>query len=421
MKRYFILLILIFSAQSYAQNPADRDPSFNPFVMPIAQHVNNFEVRKLAFQADQKLLILAENRFFRRIGNDLDTSFNTGIFAGYTGVVNDFVIQPDGKIIAVGGFTSYNGTTAMKIARINTDGSIDPSFVIPGDGFGGEIRQVNLQPDGKILVSGYFGTLDYVDVQSFVRLNSDGSRDQTFTPAVDLGGVNKIFLQPDGKILVAMQTIIQSSNPLNRFLRLNSDGSIDTSFSEGNTGTGDIQAFKCQTDGKIVIVGNFTTYNSTSCGGSVRLNMNGTIDDTYIVSAGVGIDEYITDIIFHPDGKMTLLGRFSSFANTPCFGIVRLNTDGSKDLSFDTSNGIAFTDYNCVVRSGVLQPNGKMVIGGYFYYYNALPGKHLARINSDGTKDETFTNFTKGFDSVTSAIIQQPDGKNDHRRQFWQL
>jgi uncharacterized delta-60 repeat protein len=83
----------------------------------------------------------------------LDASFNPGTGADHW--VNSIALQPDGKILIGGYFDTYNGTTRNRIARLNTDGSLDASFN-PGTGANDGVRSIALQPDGKILIGGLF-------------------------------------------------------------------------------------------------------------------------------------------------------------------------------------------------------------------------------------------------------------------------
>src|SRR5690606_36054965 len=104
----------------------------------------------------------------------LDESFQIG--TGASDVVNGIVLQSDGKIIIGGNFNNYNGNNRNKIVRLNNDGSIDSDFSI-GYGFNGEVLSLNLQPDGKVLVTGYFSGYNNAVRYRIARLNASGTLD----------------------------------------------------------------------------------------------------------------------------------------------------------------------------------------------------------------------------------------------------
>ena len=102
----------------------------------------------------------------------LDTTFDPG--SGFTGGAGSMALQPDGKVIVSGAFTAFNGTTRNRIARINADGSLDAGYAV-GTGFNDRTVDLALQPDGKVLVSGRFTSFNGVPRDLVVRLNVNGS------------------------------------------------------------------------------------------------------------------------------------------------------------------------------------------------------------------------------------------------------
>jgi uncharacterized delta-60 repeat protein len=222
----------------------------------------------------------------------IDTSFNTT-----TGFVNDedvqdMILQPDGKLIVLGRFTSYKGVSINRIVRLNSDASIDPTFQTSGAtfGFNGNISRncTVLQSDGKVIVGGAFTTYSGVTRNRIIRLNSDGTIDNTFTIGSGFNSdVTCVALQSDGKILVGgsfgTYSGITSSD---RIIRLNSNGTKDTTFTASTNST--VTSITIQNDGKILIGGgSITQVNSVNVNQVCRLNTNGSIDNTF--SAGTGI------------------------------------------------------------------------------------------------------------------------------------
>lgn len=110
---------------------------------------------------------------------DLDLSFNAdevGNIFGANGRVEQLIVQDDGKIIVGGFFSEINGVLRNRIARLNEDGSLDDSFN-PGVGVGGTLYSMAIQPDGKILIGGIFGSYGGVSINNFARINPDGTLD----------------------------------------------------------------------------------------------------------------------------------------------------------------------------------------------------------------------------------------------------
>ena len=149
-------------------------------------------------------------------------------------------LQPDGKILVGGVFTSYSGVTRNGIIRLNTGGTIDNTFN-SGDGFNSNVYSITLQPDGKILVGGFFSSYNGVTNDYIVRLNSNGTIDNTFITGSTNGfnsSVTSIILQPDGKILVSGEFNTYSGVTYNGIIRFTSFTNTEVELDmiiDGNT------------------------------------------------------------------------------------------------------------------------------------------------------------------------------------------
>ena len=200
--------------------------------------------------------------------------------------MNTFAIQPDGKIVVGGNFTSYNGNDQNYITRLNSDGSRDTSFTV-GTGFDSGVNAFAIQPDGKIVVGGYFTSYNGTSQNYITRLNSDGTRDTSFTIGTGFNsGVDAFAIQSDGKILVGGFFTSYNGTSQNRITRLNSDGTRDTSFTVGTGFDSGVNAFVIQPDGKIVVGGRFTSYNGTAQNRITRLNSDGSRDTSFTIGTG---------------------------------------------------------------------------------------------------------------------------------------
>jgi uncharacterized delta-60 repeat protein len=332
-------------------------------------------------------------------------------------------LQPDGKILAGGGFTSYSGVTRNGIVRLNPNGTIDNTFNI-GTGFtnGRTVWSIALQPDGKILVGGSFSTYSGVTCNRIIRLNTGGTIDNTFnigtgfsggtgSLSISSGTVSTIALQPDGKILVGGDFASYSGVTRNGIIRLNTGGTIDNTFNIGSGFGGFLYSIALQPDGKILAAGGFSTYSGVTSGHIIRLNTGGTIDNTFdtgtFTTPFSGFNSFVRTITLQPDGKILAAGNFTTYSGVTSNNIIRLNTGGTIDNTFNVSSG--FSGFNDVYSIAV-QPDGKILAGGDFTSYNGVVYNGIIRLNGDATIDATF-NIGTGFSTGSNILKLQPDGK----------
>ena len=334
----------------------------------------------------------------------LDTSLVTG--SGFNSIVNNITIQPDGKILICGAFTSYNGVTSNRIIRLNSDGSIDSGFVIgTGFGFGGSgPKTISLQSDGKIIVGGPFTTYSGVTSNRIIRLNSDGSIDNTFNVG---SGFNDGFdlittLQSDGKILVGGFFTTYSGVTSTRIIRLNSDGSIDNTFNVGTGFNNGVENIKVNPDGKIIVGGFFTTYSGVTSNRIIRLNSDGSIDNTFNV--GSGFNNTVRNVHTQSDGKVLVVGAFTSYQGITANRVIRLNNNGSIDNTFVIGSG-----FDSDPETIKILPDNRIIIAGNFNYYNTTNASRILKTNQDGYIDTPY--YTNSFDNSVSFIELQEDQK----------
>jgi uncharacterized delta-60 repeat protein len=313
--------------------------------------------------------------------------------AGANLVVYITKTQSDGRILVGGGFTSFNNIIVNCLIRLNSDGSLDNSFTT-GTGFSHSVSYIAIQSDGKILVGGSFTTFNGTTVGRIVRLNSDGTLDTTFTTNTGTGFngvVEAIEIQSDGKIVVGGQFTTFNGTTVNYLTRLNSNGSLDTDFDTA-TGAGFnyiVSAIKIQSDGKIVVGGYFTTFDGTTTRYLTRLNSGGSLDTDFVAAAGTGFINTVFVIQIQSDGKILVGGGITSFNGTTVNRIARLNSDGSLDTAFTTNAGTGFTATLGVYDMGI-QSDGKIVVGGNFTAFNDTTANNLVRLNSNGSLDTSF-------------------------------
>ncbi len=327
---------------------------------------------------------------------------------------------------------SVSTSTPKQTGLTFTAGTVDFNFP-NGDGYGFDknVHDVKIQPDGKIIVIGDFDHYDYSGVTYtspyICRLNADGTFDSTFD-ATDGGvGFNNtiitVHLQTDGKIVVGgdFTTYDRSGvvNTANYIARLNPDGSFDTTYDVGTGFNGSVYKIEVQSDGKTVIGGDFTTFNGFSYNRIIRLSVDGYIDNSFVVSDGFndGIAGYVNEVIQQPDGKLLIGGSFDNYNGSSYYNIIRLNTNGSIDTTFDVGNG-----FNDEVTSIALQSDGNIIVGGYFNTFNGntLYNGRIVKISPLGL---LHTRFGYGLDAgVATIAIQSDDGYllcQPNNRIFW--
>lgn len=301
-------------------------------------------------------------------------------------------LQNDGKILIGGKFTHYDGYVRNCIARINQDGSIDPTFD-PGTGSGSlnDVMDIQIQPDGKILVAGKFWTFNGYNYSGLVRLNPDGSMDNSFVNDTGIYHflINSISLQSDGKIIAGGDFAYVGTTNV-RIVRFNTDGSVDPTFNpNANSSATNINRVLVQPDGKILIAGLFSSLNGNqNIKNITRVDANGVVDATFNPGANPG--GMIYDIHLDANGKIVVVGFFTTWNNSPANRIVRLNANGSFDSSFNSGGG-ANNSIFCVTN----QSDGKYLIGGAYGQYDNVSRKAFARLNGNGTNDILDNEFTQ--------------------------
>jgi uncharacterized delta-60 repeat protein len=374
---------------------------------------------------------------------DLDTSFDsdgkvTTDIGGSDDRARSVAIQSDGKIVAAG-YSNNGSNYDFTLARYNTDGTLDTNFDSDGKvttaiGSGTEQAfSVAIQSDGKIVAAGYSNNGSNDDF-ALVRYNTDGSLDTSFDGdgkvITAIGGAAdyavSVAIQSDGKIVAAGYSN-NGSNFDFALVRYNTNGTLDTSFdSDGKvttaiSGSNDIaHSVAIQTDGKIVVAGE-SGNGSNANFALVRYNTNGTLDTNFDsdgkVTTAIGSSGDIArSLAIQSDGKIAVAGSSFNGSNED-FALVRYNTDGTLDTSFD-SDGKVTTDIgsdNDFAYSVALQSDGKIVVAGHSDN-GSNEDFALVRYNTDGTLDTSFDSdgkVTTGIGSEDDAfsVAIQSDGK----------
>jgi uncharacterized delta-60 repeat protein len=428
------------------------------FVAPVL----NGYAKTLAVQADGNILVGGSFTLvtptktwtnlirLNSVDGSLDASYNSG-GSGPNGGVDALALASAGQVYIAGWFSSYDGTNRYALARLNADGSLDPGFAptLPS-----EVRALGVQSDGRLLIGGYFTTVNGTARNRLARLNTDGTLDATFDPGSGANdGIYALALATGGKIYAGGYLSTYSGTAVGRYVRLNANGSLDATFDTSGYSGNEIESMAVQSDGKVLLGGSFWQLHGTACNNLARLNADGTLDASLapsmngsVLSVAVAADGrmlaggYFTSVgsvarqllarfnadgtldsgvnpvvrqagnvqsmVAVPGGKLVIAGDFVTVNGTARNNLARLAADGTVDPSFNPGSGPS-GNLTQVLRQG----DGKLVIAGYFGFYNGVPRYQLARINADGSLDPTFDASQGGLNGSVAALGLLPGGR----------
>ena len=382
---------------------------------------------------------------------DLDTAYGDGgtVTTPNPGdgfdVAYSVAAQPDGKVVAAG-YTFNGNDTDFALTRYTASGALDASFgdggVVTTDvrlvtsGFGGGFdyaRAVALQPDGKILVAGHgFGenSTDFV----LARYTTSGALDASFgdggVVTTDFAGSTDnawaVAVQPDGRIVLAGHAYTGDSYDL-ALARYDASGALDLSFGDGGRTTTDFGGqtylafdMTLQEDGRIVVAGRTEDTSFMSDFALARYSASGALDTAFgtggLVTTNFAGRDGATDVAVQPDGRIVVAG-WGTDGND--FALARYDASGALDLSFGDSGRVVtdFAGSSDEALAMTLQPDGRIVAGGYAFSASGSLDFALARYTASGALDTSFgdgglatTDFGDGTDWVLS-LEAQPDGR----------
>lgn len=334
----------------------------------------------------------------------LDLSFDPGI--GADSSVRKVIQLADGKIIIGGYVRNYNGTPVKRLVKLNTDGSRDTSFTTT-TGPNLMVWSILEQPNGMLLVNGQFGTYQGVLKRRLARLYPNGLLDTTFNNGSGFNDyVLKTAILPDGKIIAGGNFTSYEGITQNNLIRLDTLGNQDTTFVVPNGINGSVEYFVVQPDSHILIGGSFTNYGGMICLRVARTRPNGDVDSTFNTGIG-GAGANVDAIALQPDGKIILAGEFTYYNGTPEQHIVRTNSNGSIDFTFSQNYGA-----NMPITSLHLLPNANILAVGEFTSYQGKQAGRIALLNQQGIADTVFLNNSgTGASGKIWSVSAQADGK----------
>ncbi len=372
------------------------DNSFTPVVIPTSE----FIAKRIVRTNDNKFYVYgrrdygstAQSVLVKRyhLNGTVDNTLNLGqgFNQEYSLEANALVSFDDGSFSVSGWFDDLNHVSASNMAMLTNSGSPVWLYKYGSGLFNFRATTIHVDANQKMFVGGDFEQYNGSYRHNITKLDELGHIDFSFKPGTGFNGnVTDIVTQPDGKVVVCGQFSSYNGTNVKNIVRLNANGTIDNSFNAGTGFTGysaNVLALGIQSDGKIIVAGDFGTYNNTSVARIVRLLPNGSLDGTFTPLAGP--NDFVLDLIVKPNDEILICGKFGTYAGTLRARVALLTSNGLLNNFFVPASAYAHYD----VRAMAIQNDGKIVVGGDFYSYTDNAARRLGRLNPDGSADLTF-------------------------------
>ncbi|GEM_PF-2455526 len=401
-----VTLTIVFTSSKVRTASEYLDQGFNPPSI-------DGSIGAIALQEDGRIVIggvftkIAETARFglARLESDgsLDFSFDPGegvraVMGGES--IDALLVEPDGKVIVGGSFSTIGGVTQSGLARLKSRGGVDQTFKV---GLGvrksndtlnpnGRVRALVRQGDGKVLFGGSFTRFDRDTLLYGIgRLNSDGSLDASF----DAGSgalfedVFALAIDAQGKILVGGDFKTFQGVPRTALARLESDGSLDIGFNASIEGQGFVCVNKITIlpDGKILLVGSFRSVDGFTTHSAARLENGGKVDRSFVVTALAG-GSWINDCIIQNNSSVWVTGDFLSPIGSLASNLMKLGDRGAADVGFDPGSGLLLEEVGVLkqgIGKAVAGKDDALFVAGSFSFFNGVPRSNIVRLFRQGT------------------------------------
>lgn len=342
----------------------------------------------------------------------IDLTFDPG--SGFNAIPKSLVMQPDGKAVVIGDFTNFRGVVSRWMARVNADGTDDPTYD-PATGVYSSVNALAVQPDDQVLVGGTISSYFSTAAQHLIRTTPDGTRDAAFTPSfsgypyqgllIGTLAVYKLIVQPDGRILVAGSFGMCNGATRISIARINTDGTLDPTFDPGITFDRPITDAMLLPDGDMLAVSRWASSNQARI---VRLNHDGTVDASFTSAMNnMTTTAFGWKLARLPSGRILVAGGQTLYNGQACGPVIALLPDGSLDPVF-TTQGLFSSAGSLSVRAMEVQGDGRIVVSGQFNSVQGVARPGIARLMPEGSLDTT---FNPAVGNSRHLITQRPDGK----------
>lgn len=306
--------------------------------------------------------------------------------------INALYPTDDNKVLVGGNFTTYNSTTvSARLLRLNSDGTRD--FTFSASSNANEVTALYILADGKIMVG------RNTQIQ---RLNADGTTDTSFSTITTNGKVNEFCISSSGKIFAVGTFTSVNSNTKNRAVLINSNGTIDATFNIGTGFNAEVKGIKKTTTNNLYVIGSFTSYNGISINKLVKLDETGNLNSTFHSSNTLFNDEPLT-IEVSNDDKLLIGGNFTNYNNQTVKNFVSFNEDGAINTTLSIGNSFE----NGLIKIIKKNASGNYIITGEFVKYNDFFTNQIVKIESNGNRVSSF-NFSNVF-NLNSFIDYIPN------------
>jgi uncharacterized delta-60 repeat protein/uncharacterized repeat protein (TIGR01451 family) len=353
---------------------------------------------------------------------------------GFNGDVLSLALQPDDSLLAGGDFTFFNDFPMNYVGRLNPDASFDGTFLNSLSGPNGPVTQVisqtpgSNQIDGPIMIVGNFTQVNGTSRNNVARLNLDGSLDETFNPGAGADstvfGIAEQFLPapvtnepPELFYVLGGNFANIDGYPSSGLARVTETGQLDPTFDLGagvSGSNGTVRVVAVTPANQIIVAGDFTSFDNEQHDHLVRLNVDGSLDTNFAAFNGGGsdINGTVRAVAIQPDGRILIGGFFTTVDGSNYNNIARLNTDGSLDTNFNAGVGC-----NNGVLALAVDSQTRILVGGEFTQASGVTRNAITRLNPDGTVDPTI-NFGFGANGYIDSIVLETNGEIDVAGQF---
>jgi uncharacterized delta-60 repeat protein len=329
--------------------------------------------------------------------------------------LDNVTFNNDNKTLLIGGNFKFCYLASNNLARIFTGGTQDTTLnTSVGFAFiSNSVRTncIEFADNNSMYIGGHFGTYNGVTSKGIIKITSGGTQDTSFVFSLTDGTpeVFDIKKQTDNKILVGGNFTSYSGGTINRLIRVNTNGTVDNTFSIGTGFDNVVRTIAIDSVGKIYVGGDFTSYSGVSANRIIKLNTDGTID--YSFTGGTGFDNTVYSIKIDSLGGIYVGGNFTSYSSQTNNRIIKLSSGGTKDVTFDNTTG-----FNGNVRNIKIDSSDKLYVIGEFSTYKGSSNTRMIKLNADGSKDTSFDNTTSGGfstnnNSLMSGIEIDSDGR----------
>jgi uncharacterized delta-60 repeat protein len=348
----------------------------------------------------------------------IDYTFVVG--KGFDGLITVRDIKQDSKnnYIVAGAFTDYNSHVISGIVRLTPNGVYDNTFLVIS-GFSGVSatnsgpQTISIDTTDRVLCVGGFGKYSGITTNGLCRLNNNGTLDTDFLSNNGTGPNSSplgVGIQSNNKIIIVGNFTSFDGNVCGKICRLNSDGSFDSSFNNGGSGFSILNPseVKLLPDDSMIIIGAFITYNGTSANRIIKLTKDGDIDPSFVY--GSGFNNTVNRIFVASDGSVYVSGNFTTYNGTSVSDIVKLSSDGTLDTTFSSNVGSGFSGALFALDIAEDQSGKILLCGNPSSTFNGNNFNGLIRLNTNGVVDNSLT-LSEGFNLSVNSVMVDSYGK----------